>query len=77
MQCRIAFGALAADPTGRTREYTYPGQCPSLRKQVDGNDIYPIYVDFGQDTEALCRAKAQFGGNARVLSQREEYLDPC
>lgn len=74
---RIAFEALAADPTGRSREYTYPGQCPSLRKQVDGNDIYPVYLDFGQDTDALCRAKATYGGNARVLSNREEFLDPC
>lgn len=74
---RIAFEALAADPTGKTREYTFPGQCPSLRAQVDGNDIYPVYLDFGTDFNALCAAKAQYGGNARVLSNREEFVDPC
>ena len=58
-------------------EFTYPGHCPSLRAQVDGNDIYPVYLDFGHDTDALCAAKKNYGGNARVLSDREEYLDPC
>ncbi|MGV0345715.1 hypothetical protein [Corynebacterium coyleae] len=58
-------------------EFTYPGHCPSLRAQVDGNDIYPVYLDFGHDTDALCAAKKDYGGNARVLSDREEYLDPC
>lgn len=76
-QRRIAFEALTADPSGKTREYTFPGQCPSLRKQLDGHDIYPVYLDYGSDTDALCRAKANYGGNARVLSNREEYVDPC
>lgn len=74
---RIAMEALMMDPTGKTREYTYPGQCPSLRKQVDGRDIYPVYVDFGSDTAGLCAAKKAYGGNARVLSNREEFVDPC
>ena len=74
---RLAVEVLTADPTGKSRQYTFPGQCPSLRKQVDGNDIYPVYLDFGSDTQALCRAKSEFGGNARVLSDSEEYLDPC
>lgn len=74
---RLAVEVLTADPTGKSRQYTFPGQCASLRKQVDGNDIYPVYLDFGSDTQALCRAKSDFGGNARVLSNSEEYLDPC
>ena len=68
---------LAADPTGKSRQYTFPGQCPSLRAQVNGNDIYPVYLDFGHDTEALCRARANYGGDARVLSNRAELTSPC
>ena len=72
---QIAFGvAYLGDGNA---EFTYPGQCASLRKQVDGKNIYPIYMDYGHDTTALCAAKASYGGNARVLSDREEYLDPC
>lgn len=58
-------------------EFTYPGQCASLRKQVDGKNIYPIYMDFGHDTDALCAAKANYGGNARLLNNSGEYVDPC
>lgn len=58
-------------------QYTYPGQCPSLRAQLDGRDIYPVYLDFGPDAAAMCEAKAQYGGNGRVLSNRAEYVDPC
>ena len=74
---RLAVEVLAADPTGKSRQYTFPGQCPSLRAQVNGNDIYPVYLDFGQDTEALCRARANYGGDARVLSNRAEFTSPC
>lgn len=58
-------------------EFTYPGQCASLRKQVDGKNIYPIYMDYGHDTDALCAAKANYGGNARLLNNSGEYVDPC
>lgn len=74
---RLAVEVLTADPTGKSRQYTFPGQCPSLRAQVNGNDIYPVYLDFGQDTEALCRARANYGGDARVLSNRAEFTSPC
>ena len=74
---RIAVEVLTADPTGKSRQYTFPGQCPSLRAQVNGNDIYPVYLDFGHDTEALCRARANYGGDARVLSNRAEFTSPC
>lgn len=72
---QIAFGvAYMGDGNA---EFTYPGQCASLRKQVDGKNIYPIYMDFGHDTDALCAAKANYGGNARLLNNSGEYVDPC
>lgn len=72
---QIAFGvAYLGDGNA---EFTYPGQCASLRKQVDGKNIYPIYMDFGHDTDALCAAKANYGGNARLLNNSGEYVDPC
>lgn len=74
---RLAIVAMEADPSGKTREYTTPGQCASLRAQVDGNDIYPVYLDYGHDTDALCAAKANYGGNARLLNNSGEYVDPC
>ncbi|HHU44316.1 MAG TPA: hypothetical protein GXZ46_01525 [Actinomycetales bacterium] len=57
--------------------FTTPGHCPSLRASLDGADVYPVYVDHGGDTSALCADKAARGGNARVLSDRNEYVDPC
>ena len=76
-QGQIADWVMFTDPSGMDREFTVPGQCPSLRAQVDGNDVYPIYLDFGSDVAAMCEAKAQYGGNGRVLSNRAEYVDPC
>lgn len=58
-------------------EFATPGQCPSLRASLDGARVYPIYVDYGHDTTALCQAKASRGGNARVLSNAAEFVDPC
>lgn len=58
-------------------EFATPGQCPSLRASLDGARVYPIYVDYGHDTAALCQAKASRGGNARVLSNAAEFVDPC
>lgn len=66
--------ALDATPGS---EYTYPGQCPSLRGQLNGNNIYPVYLDFGGDRAAMCAAKAQQGGNARTLNTRGDFADPC
>ena len=74
---RLALEVTAADPTGKYREFTHPGQCASLRATLDGNDIYPVYLDFGHDTDALCAAKANYGGNARLLNNSGEYVDPC
>lgn len=74
---RIADVVMVADPTGKTRHFMTPGHCPSLRAQLDGNDIYPVYLDFGSDVDGMCAAKAAQGGNGRVLSNRNEYVDPC
>lgn len=74
---RIADVVMVADPTGKTRHFMAPGHCPSLRAQLDGNDIYPVYLDFGSDVDGMCAAKASQGGNGRVLSNRNEYVDPC
>lgn len=73
----IAQQVLMQHPSGRPVRFTVPGQCPSLRAQLDGNNIYPVYIDFGSDTSAMCQAKATYGGNGRVLSNRAEYVDPC
>lgn len=73
----IAQQVLIQHPSGRPVRFTVPGQCPSLRAQVDGNNIYPVYIDFGSDVSAMCQAKATYGGNGRVLYNRAEYVDPC
>lgn len=74
---RIANHVLTQHPSGMDTRFTVPGQCPSLRAQVDGQNIYPVYLDFGSDQQAMCRAKAAYGGNGRVLLNRAEYVDPC
>ena len=66
--------ALATYPGS---EFTTPGACPSLRAQLNGADIYAVYVDYGSDTSGLCSAAASTGGNARILSNRNEYVSPC
>lgn len=71
---RAIADALAAYPGS---EFTVPGQCPSLRARIDGADVYAVYIDYGHDTSALCSAVASGGGNARVLSNRDEYVSPC
>lgn len=58
-------------------EFTTPGQCPSLRGELDGARVYPIYTDHGNDTAALCRDKESRGGNARILSTSTDYSEPC
>lgn len=60
-----------------SKRYTYPGQCSSLRKQVNGHDVYPIYYDFGTDRSAMCAAKAEVGGNGRTLNNNADFTDPC
>ena len=52
--------ALATYPGS---EFTTPGACPPPRAQLNGADIYAVYVDYGSDTSGLCSAAAT-GGNA-------------
>lgn len=85
---RLVQVVMFADPEGK--EFTVPGHCDSLRKSVDGKDIYPIYLDFGSDKDAACRAKSTYGGNVRPLvdgsfpdasaagvDEARLALDPC
>lgn len=73
----IARQVLMAHPSGKPVQFTVPGACPSLRAQLDGQNIYPVYLDYGADVNAMCRAKATYGGNGRILSNAAEYVDPC
>lgn len=57
--------------------YYNPGICPSLRDQVNGHDIYPVVIDYGQNHDALCSAWRQLGGDPRYLNTDDEYTSPC
>lgn len=72
---RLAVAALTASTPAR--EYTVPGRCASLRKKVDGNVIYPVYLDFGTDKSAMCAAKSRYSGNGRTLNNSGDFTDPC
>jgi len=41
----IARQVLMAHPSGKPVQFTVPGACPSLRAQLDGQNIYPVYLD--------------------------------
>lgn len=58
-------------------KFMIPGLCPSIRKSVNGQDIYPVYLEYGFDRAALCQAKARYGGNARTLNLQGDFTDPC
>ncbi|QPK82998.1 hypothetical protein G7Y29_09155 [Corynebacterium qintianiae] len=60
-------------------EYTNPGECPSLRARVDGQDIYPVYRDFGSDVEGMCAAWRSGGqtANPRSLNMAGDFSHPC
>lgn len=73
----IAQQVLMMHPSGKPVRFTVPGACPSLRAQLNGQNIYPIYIDYGSDVDAMCRAKATYGGNGRILSNSAEFVDPC
>ena len=65
---------LAKHPGARL---AYPGTCQSLRPSVNGQDIYAIYYDYGDDLAGVCAAEAQGAGNARKLQQAADYSSPC
>ncbi|AKK04835.1 hypothetical protein CMUST_02455 [Corynebacterium mustelae] len=66
--------ALAKYPGARALS---PGACSSLRAQVDGRTIWPIVIDYGFDTSALCAAARQLGGNPRTLNNASDFTSPC
>lgn len=66
--------AMAMSPESM---FLAPGACPSLRGFYQGGNVYPVLVDYGFDVEGVCAAARRGGGNARILSDRSEYLSPC
>ena len=68
--------ALAGNPDAY---YTYPGACPSLRKKDPNGDlVYPVLIDYGQDRDALCQAAAtKSGAFPRRLDDDDSYSSPC
>lgn len=61
-------------------EFTYPGQCASLReREFEGDDpLYPVYIDFDHDYEALCAEVPKHPDAVpRLLTNEEEYVWPC
>lgn len=67
--------ALEATPGA---EFTYPGQCASLRTREGIDALYPVYLDFGDDIEGLCAAVDKHpGANARLLTNENDYGTPC
>ena len=59
--------------------YTYPGACPSLRKKdSNGNLVYPVLVDYGNDRDAVCEAASRTSGAfPRRLNNDDSYSSPC
>lgn len=51
--------------------------CSSMRSQYDGQDVYAVYFDAGNDVNEACRLKSQYGGNARSLNNNADFSDPC
>lgn len=71
----LAQAVLTGGPADK--KFTVPGKCASLRKTVNGNVIYPVYLDFGSDEAGMCAAKARYGGNGRTLNNSGDFHDPC
>ena len=71
----LAQAVLTGGPADK--RFTVPGKCSSLRKTVNGNVIYPVYLDFGSDEAGMCAAQARYGGNGRTLNNSGDFHDPC
>ena len=69
-----ARNVLTANPGAQLLQ---PGACSSLRASVDGNDVYGIVIDYGFDTDRLCRAAASIGGNPRTMNNNGDFTSPC
>ncbi len=67
--------ALAANSGS---EFMTPGHCSSLRGQLNGDDIYPVYEDFGSDRSAMCQeAGSRSNWYPRTLNDRGDFSSPC
>ncbi|MDY6050371.1 MAG: hypothetical protein SPI77_07480 [Corynebacterium sp.] len=71
---QTVLNAIARHP-GSTS--TYPGVCQAFRSTVNGQTIYPIYIDYGSDLAGACAAEYRGEGNARRLVQSAEWSSPC
>ena len=69
-----ARSVLTANPGAQLLQ---PGACSSLRASLDGNDVYGIVIDYGFDTDRLCRAAASIGGNPRTMNNSGDFTSPC
>ncbi len=69
-----AKNVLTANPGAQLLQ---PGACSSLRASLDGNDVYGIVIDYGFDTDRLCRAAASIGGNPRTMNNSGDFTSPC
>lgn len=66
--------ALATYPGAQVGE---PGFCSSIRGQVDGQIIYPIFFDYGHNAADACAGKTRYGGNVRTLNNTGDFSAPC
>lgn len=66
--------ALDSNPDA---SFMLPGHCSSLRANVDGADVYAIYLDYGADRSAMCSAASTRGGNPRTLNTSGDFTSPC
>lgn len=69
-----AKNVLTANPGAQLLQ---PGACSSLRASLDGNDVYGIVIDYGFDTDRLCRVAASIGGNPRTMNNSGDFTSPC
>ena len=69
-----ARSVLTANPGAQLLQ---PGACSSLRASLDGKDVSGIVLDYGFDTDRLCRAAASIGGNPRTMNNSGDFTSPC
>lgn len=59
-------------------QFSEPGACGSLRPSVNGQDVYAVWIDYGNDISGLCSAAATNSYfNARILKNQADYSSPC
>lgn len=58
-------------------EFSESGACASLRPSVNGQQVYAVWIDYGQNISGLCSAAAGTDLNARILKNEADYSSPC